>query len=84
MPSRLASHGFGMGIFLAEDRQHEVKIIAVAGRLPNWIWWHYPRDFMVIDIADVVIGWSLAALVMAALTGPENTRPGLSYRRVRL
>jgi hypothetical protein len=59
-------------------------IIAVAGRLPNWIWWHYPRDFMVVDIADVIIGWSLAALVMAALTGPENTRPGLSYRRVRL
>jgi hypothetical protein len=59
-------------------------VIAVAGRLPNWIWWHYPRDFMVVDIADVLIGWSLAALIMAALTGPESSRPGLSYRRVRM
>lgn len=59
-------------------------VIAVAGRLPNWIWWHYPRDYMVIDIADVIIGWLLAALVIAALTGPDNSRPGLSYRRVRL
>jgi hypothetical protein len=58
-------------------------VIAIAGRAPNWIWWHFSMDFMVVDLADVVIGWALAALVMAALTGEERHRLGSSYRRLR-
>lgn len=59
-------------------------VIAIAGRLPNWIWWHFSTEFMLVDLADVVIGWTLAALVMAALTGEERHRLGSSYRRLRV
>lgn len=59
-------------------------VIAIAGRAPNWIWWHFGTEFMVIDLADVVIGWTLAALVMAALTGEERHRLGPHYRRLRV
>ncbi len=59
-------------------------VIAIAGRVPDWIWWHYSTEFMVIDLADVVIGWSLAGLVMAALTGEERHRLGPGYRRLRV
>lgn len=59
-------------------------VIAIAGRVPNWIWWHFSTEFMVIDLADVVIGWTLAALVMAALTGEERHRLGPNYRRLRV
>jgi hypothetical protein len=58
-------------------------VIAIAGRATNWIWWHFSTDFMVVDLADVIIGWALAALVMAALTGEERHRLGSSYRRLR-
>lgn len=59
-------------------------VIAIAGRLPNWIWWHFSTEFMLLDLADVVIGWTLGALVMAALTGEERHRLGPSYRRLRV
>ena len=59
-------------------------VIALGGRLQNWIWWHFPADFMQLDCADIVIGWFIAALVMAALTGAEKNRLGPSYRRVRM
>ncbi|MFO1435964.1 MAG: hypothetical protein U1F34_06305 [Gammaproteobacteria bacterium] len=59
-------------------------VIALAGRVPYWIWWQFPLDYMLVDCADVVIGWAIAALVMAALTGVEHGMLGASYRRMRM
>jgi hypothetical protein len=59
-------------------------IIALAGRMPYWIWWQFPLGYMLVDCADVVIGWTIAAVIMAALTAAEHSMLGASYRRVRM
>lgn len=59
-------------------------VIAGAGRLPNWIWWKFATDYMIVEVADVIIGWFAAAIVVAALTGEDRHRFGLTYRRMRL
>lgn len=45
-----------------------VCMIAVA---PNWIWWHYPRDFVIVTMADLLIGWTLAGMVIAKVAAPR-------------
>jgi hypothetical protein len=59
-------------------------VVAVAGRLPYWIWWHFATDYMIVDCADVVVSWLLAGIVMAPLLGQESHRLGSGYRRVRM
>ena len=39
--------------------------LAVAGRLNDWAWMGYPTDFSLNLLADDLIGWSLAGLVIA-------------------
>ena len=36
--------------------------------IPNWVWWGFPRDFTLVSVADLVIGWFLAGLVIARIT----------------
>ncbi len=49
-----------------------VKIAALSGAivsiLPNWIWWGFPTDFIVLALIDVAIAWGLAGCVIAKLT----------------
>lgn len=39
----------------------------------NWFWW--PSDYAMALSADVLIGWIIAALVMAAVVGGARTEP---------
>src|SRR5882762_10100350 len=45
---------------------------AVMCVLPNWVWWHYPTTVVVVGMADVVIGWFLAGLVIAKVAAPRT------------
>ncbi len=45
-----------------------VGMIAVA---PNWIWWHHPRKYVVVTMADILIGWTLAGMVIAKVAAPK-------------
>jgi hypothetical protein len=33
--------------------------------LPNWIWWSFSTGFVLLGFADLVIGWSLAGILIA-------------------
>ena len=43
-----------------------VGVIAV---LPNWVWWHYGTRYVLVAMADIVIAWLLAGLVIARVAG---------------
>ena len=45
-----------------------VGLIAV---VPNWIWWHYPSNYVIVTMADVLIGWTLAGMVIAKVAAPK-------------
>jgi hypothetical protein len=45
-----------------------VGLIAVA---PNWIWWHHPANYVIVTMADVLIGWTLAGMVIAKVAAPR-------------
>jgi len=42
-------------------------VIGMAGYVPNLIWWHFPPAYTIVDVADAIVGWSLAGLIIAAL-----------------
>ncbi|HZS11157.1 MAG TPA: hypothetical protein VFA38_02835 [Nitrospirales bacterium] len=48
-----------------------VMVVALTGgilsHLPHWNWWGFPASYTAVAIADLVIGWGLAGLAMAAL-----------------
>ena len=39
----------------------------VACDIPGWNWWRFPADFTLVNIADLVVGWFLAGIVIAAI-----------------
>ncbi len=41
--------------------------MGVICKLPDWNWWKFPLDFVLVNIADLVIGWFLAGLVIAKI-----------------
>ncbi len=45
-----------------------VGIIAV---VPNWIWWHHPANSVIVMMADILIGWLLAGMVIAKVAAPK-------------
>jgi hypothetical protein len=45
-----------------------VGVIAV---LPNWVWWHFPTRWTLVTMADLVVGWLLAGLVIAKVAAPK-------------
>ncbi|QDU64061.1 hypothetical protein Pan216_49490 [Planctomycetes bacterium Pan216] len=42
----------------------------VVGYLPDWIWWGHPVDFALLKVADILLAWFLAGLVIAAIVDP--------------
>ncbi|MDF1861964.1 MAG: hypothetical protein P1U87_17225 [Verrucomicrobiales bacterium] len=40
---------------------------AIVGFYPNQIWWEFSTGFVLCNIMDAIIGWGLAALVMAGM-----------------
>ena len=45
-----------------------VCMIAIA---PNWIWWHQPSGYVMVAMADVLIAWTLAGMVIAKVAAPK-------------
>ena len=50
----------GLGVF-----------VALIGHLSYWNWMYFPLDYTLGFVVDVVVGWSLAGLIMAAVVRPE-------------
>lgn len=42
-------------------------LIGFAAYVPHWNWWGFPFSFVAMDICDLVIGWFLAGLALAAI-----------------
>lgn len=49
-------------------------IVGVLGHIPNWNWLGGGNLFLLITLADLVITWFLAGLVMAAIIRPTQER----------
>ncbi len=45
---------------------------ALAGHVPNWIWWGFDTNYTIVMITDSLIGWFFAGLVIAAFVGREQ------------
>ena len=44
-----------------------VLFTIVIGILPNWTWWGFGNSYIAVNIADTLIGWTLAGFVLAKL-----------------
>lgn len=40
---------------------------AMIAHYPSWIWWRFSESFTLVECADLLIGWSLAGLVIAKI-----------------
>ena len=40
-------------------------LIGIAGHMPSWIWWDFSLAYVLLEIADLIIGWTLAGLAIA-------------------
>ena len=38
--------------------------VGLLGAGPNWIWWRFAAGYTLVSIADGIIGWTLAGLVI--------------------
>lgn len=61
---------------LAGMRSFVKRLLFVAGlglfaglatRVPDYIWWGFSSEFTIVGVADLVIAWSLAGLVLAKM-----------------
>ncbi|MGH7570327.1 MAG: hypothetical protein ACREMK_00595 [Gemmatimonadota bacterium] len=48
---------------------------ALQSRLVDWNWWRFPLDYSLVAAFDLVIGWSLAGLVLAWRLSPAEPGP---------
>lgn len=39
--------------------------VGVLGSMPNWVWWKFSLPFSLLYVADAVIGWTAASVVIA-------------------
>jgi len=46
---------------------------AMVAYLPGWTWWRFSTSFTSVGVADLLIGWFLAGLVIAKVTSPTTT-----------
>ena len=51
----------GLGVF-----------VAIIGHVSYWNWMHFPLDYTLAFVFDVVVGWALAGLAIAALVKPTH------------
>ena len=45
-------------------------MIFVSAHVHYWNWWRFPTDYTMVALADLLIGWTLAGIVIAKLTAP--------------
>lgn len=62
--------------------RHRVLFVALLGgfaatatRLVDWNWWAFPLDWILLEVADLVVGWTLAGLAIAAIVRLPVGRP---------
>ncbi|MBI1870630.1 MAG: hypothetical protein HYS07_05470 [Chlamydiae bacterium] len=51
-----------------------VMVALIAGivcELPSWNWWGFPLPYTLVSMADLLIGWFLAGLVIAKVVNPK-------------
>lgn len=61
----------GLGIF-----------VALIGHASYWNWMHFPTDYTVAFIIDVVAGWMLTGFVLAAIVRPAPPTPAAAGEAV--
>jgi hypothetical protein len=65
----MAASGYGWKLFA-------ITLIGFVGgiyaEVPNWIWFGFPLENALLGIADLVIAWFLAGIVMAGLIRPRH------------
>ena len=42
-------------------------LTGILGYIPNYVWWHFPLDYTLVGIADQIIAWFIAGLIMAKI-----------------
>ncbi|MFN3191779.1 MAG: DUF2760 domain-containing protein [Aureliella sp.] len=57
----------GLGVF-----------VAIVGHMSYWNWMYFPLDYTIAFVIDVIVGWTLAGLAIAALVKPGNVFPSSS------
>ena len=59
-----------------------IMLAALAGSiiaiLPSWIWWGMSPAYLLVQFADIAVGWFAAGLVMAKFLGTRSARPRTS------
>jgi hypothetical protein len=69
LAARLQSYGarvlFFAGIGLA---------VAIVGHLPAWNWWSFSPHYTLVEVADSVIGWTLAGLAVGKIAAVKQPR----------
>ena len=65
---RTAGMSWGGRVMFVVTAAVAVCLIAV---VPNWIWWRYPKDWILVSMADIVIAWLLAGMVIAKVSAPK-------------
>ncbi len=56
--------------------------VALIGHASYWNWMHFPTGYTLAFVADVVIGWTLAGLAIAAVVRPEEAASGTAAATV--
>ena len=41
--------------------------VGVLGQFPEWNWWGFPYEYVLINVLDLTIGWFLAGLAIAKI-----------------
>jgi hypothetical protein len=70
LTTRLPSY-FGRVLFVTVV----AGVAGILGHLPNYNWWEFPAGWTFVSIADLVIGWFFAGLVLAAIARVDRLRP---------
>jgi hypothetical protein len=47
--------------------------------VPYWNWYGFPREFVIGEALDQVVGWFLAGLVLAAIVRCPDEKPAVKY-----
>lgn len=48
--------------------------VGVVAHLSDWNWWGFSTSYTVLEFADLIVGWSLAGLVIAAIAKQKVTK----------
>src|SRR5215210_3571607 len=44
-------------------------LIFLGGKMDQWVWWSFSTSYLIVEFGAIVIGWILAALVIAKFAG---------------